>query len=44
MLPQAPGEWTLGEEVHVVTLRGESFLRSDANRLAADNLDNLPPF
>lgn len=35
---------TKGEEVRVVTLHGQKFLRSDTNALRADNLGSLPEY
>ena len=35
------GFWYIGEEVHVVE---NSYLRTDANNIKADNLGNLPRF
>ena len=35
------GIWYIGEEVHVVE---NSYLRTDANNIKADNLGNLPRF
>jgi len=34
--------WRQGEDVRVVVLNGSSYLRTDANNFAADNLGNLP--
>ena len=40
----AEGKWSKGEDVQVVVVQGEKFIRSDANSKAADNLGNLPTF
>lgn len=37
------GQWVEGQEVHVVKIKDNKFLRTDQNRIAADNLGNLPP-
>ena len=31
-----------GEDVHVVSINGRKYIRTDANRIAKDNLGNLP--
>ena len=38
------GKWKRGQEVHVLTVEGEDFIRTDANMKKADNLENLPEF
>jgi hypothetical protein len=39
------GKWRKGQEVHLVTVNGEEFLRTDTNTtIAADNFDELPEF
>lgn len=38
------GKWTRGEDVRVVTIRGEHFLRTDSNAVKADNLGELPEY
>ena len=35
------GRWIVGEDVHVVE---HAYLRTDANNIKADNLENLPEF
>lgn len=36
------GQWVAGEDVRVVTVGYERFLRTDRNQVRADNLGNLP--
>lgn len=38
------GNWSLGSDVHVVEIGGMTYLRTDANAIAEDNLGNLPNF
>ena len=38
------GNWTKGEDVHVVTVGYSTYLRTDRNNIAKDNLGNLPVF
>jgi hypothetical protein len=38
------GQWRKGEDVHVVYIENRSYLRTDANRIEADNLGELPTF
>jgi hypothetical protein len=40
----ANGNWQRGEDVRIITVNGEEFLRTDANEKASDNLGNLPEF
>jgi hypothetical protein len=37
-------EWKKGEKVHIVTVDGVKYLRTDANETDEDNLDELPEF
>ena len=36
------GNWQRGEDVHVATIRGVKYLRTDRNRIEAENLGSLP--
>lgn len=38
------GNWKKGEDVRIIIVGGEKYLRTDANSKAADNLGNLPEF
>lgn len=38
------GKWQKGEDVRVVTIHGERFIRTDSNSGRADNLGNLPEY
>lgn len=38
------GQWKKGQDVHIFIVDGRRFLRTDANRKAKDNLENLPRF
>ena len=38
------GNWKKGEDVRVVVISSTSYLRTDANRIEADNLGSLPEF
>jgi hypothetical protein len=38
------GQWTKGEDVRKVTINGADYIRTDNNRTARDNLENLPEF
>jgi len=38
------GKWTKGAEVGLVTIDGTKYIRTDADRTKADNLDDLPTF
>jgi len=44
ILKRDGGKWRRGEDVHVVTIDGEKFIRTDANRVSRDNLGELPEF
>jgi hypothetical protein len=38
------GKWSKGEDVRIITVNGEKYIRTDANSKASDNLGNLPEF
>lgn len=38
------GEWIIGEDVHVVPIKGKKYIRTDKNETEEDNLGNLPEF
>lgn len=38
------GKWQKGEDVRVVTIHGERFIRTDSNSVKADNLGELPEY
>lgn len=40
----SPEGWKKGQDVRIITVRNEEFIRTDANAIAADNLENLPEF
>jgi len=40
----ADNKWTKGQEVHIITVGGVKYIRTDKNQKAADNLENLPEF
>lgn len=37
-------KWKKGQDVHILTVDGRRFLRTDANKKKKDNLENLPQF
>ncbi len=37
-------KWTAGAKIDIVTVNGTKYLRTDADKKAADNLGNLPRF
>ncbi|MCI0728579.1 MAG: DUF3892 domain-containing protein [Chloroflexi bacterium] len=41
---QASGKWSKGRDVHIITVNGVKYLRTDQNRKESDNLENLPEF
>lgn len=38
------GKWEFGNEIHVVNVDGEDFIRTDQNETKEDNLGGLPTF
>jgi hypothetical protein len=36
------GKWRRGEDVRVVTVNGQEYLRTDAKPVASDNFDDVP--
>jgi hypothetical protein len=37
-------KWQKGEDVRIVTIHGERFIRTDSNSVRADNLGSLPEY
>jgi len=37
-------KWSLGEEIHVLEINGEKYIRTDQNNTEEDNLEDLPTF
>ena len=37
-------KWKKGEDVHIVKVDDEKFIRTDRNEIKKDNLENLPEF
>jgi hypothetical protein len=44
ILKGTDGKWQKGQDVHVITVNGVKYIRTDQNRRASDNLENLPEF
>ena len=40
----ANGNWKKGQDVRIIKVGNEEFIRTDANAKASDNLENLPEF
>lgn len=38
------GKWRKGQDVHIVPVNGKKFIRTDRNKVEADNLGELPKF
>lgn len=38
------GEWKKGQDIHIITVNNVKYIRTDQNRTASDNLENLPEF
>lgn len=38
------GKWHKGADVHIITVNGVRYLRTDNNSTGSDNLENLPEF
>ena len=36
--------WNKGQDVHIIKVGNEEFIRTDKNQTARDNLENLPTF
>jgi hypothetical protein len=37
-------KWQRGQDVHIITVDGVKYIRTDQNQEASDNLENLPEF
>ena len=44
ILKGSDGKWQKGQDVHIITVKGVKYIRTDQNPKAADNLENLPEF
>lgn len=44
ILRGADNKWRKGQDVHIITVNGVKYIRTDQNRRASDNLENLPEF
>jgi hypothetical protein len=44
ILMGSDGKWRKGQDVHIVTVNGVKYIRTDKNYRASDNLENLPEF
>ena len=44
ILKGSDNKWRKGQDIHVVTVNGVKYIRTDQNRTASDNLENLPEF
>jgi len=40
----AEGKWNQGQKVEIITIDNVEFIKTLADRIKADNLDNLPEF
>lgn len=41
---RSQNEWKKGQDVHIIKVGNEEFMRTDKNQKARDNLENLPTF
>ncbi len=44
ILKNKEGKWKQGQDVHIIKVDDEEFIRTDANKKKSDNLENLPEF
>lgn len=44
VLKSDEGKWQRGQDVHTITVNRVKYIRTDQNRVASDNLENLPEF
>ncbi len=44
ILKNSSNEWKKGQDVHVISVNGVKYIRTDQNRRESDNLENLPEF
>jgi hypothetical protein len=44
ILKNEDGKWEKGQDVHIVTVNGKKYIRTDQNDKDSDNLENLPEY
>ncbi len=44
ILKSEDGKWKRGEDVHIIEVKGEKYIRTDKNEIEKDNLGDLPEF
>lgn len=44
ILQDSDGRWRKGQDIHIITVNSVKYIRTDQNRTASDNLENLPEF
>lgn len=44
ILRGSDNKWNKGQDVHIMTVNGAKYIRTDKNYRASDNLENLPEF
>jgi hypothetical protein len=44
ILKGTDNKWKKGQDVHIVAVNKEKYIRTDQNQEASDNLENLPEF
>jgi len=44
IMSDGSGKWRKGREVGTVTINGVNYIRTDRDKIASDNLENLPEF
>jgi hypothetical protein len=44
ILEGADGKWQKGQDIHIITVDKVKYIRTDQNRRASDDLENLPEF
>lgn len=37
-------KWSKGQDVHIIHVNGAKYIRTDTDKTASDNLENLPKF
>lgn len=44
IIKNSEGKWNKGEDVGIIKVNNNKYIRTDRNKISSDNLENLPEF